>query len=117
MAPPYQWTSCKQPSRSSGGTRPRSTCIRSGQASFDFVDGTIEGFNRHPAQLIRKDPLQRRVKMVPEGKVATDHVFPQPGLAFMHACGSAGSERGAFEYGADTLFVQRVAGLMQYREQ
>ena len=35
----------------------------------------------------------------------------------MHACGSAGSERGAFEYGADTLFVQRMAGLMQYREQ
>src|SRR4249919_2668433 len=35
----------------------------------------------------------------------------------MYAGGRARSERGAFEFGADPLFVQRMAGLVQYREQ
>ncbi len=55
--------------------------------------------------------------MLPETTAAPDHVFPEARLTFMDAGRDTLSQRRAVERGAYTLFVHRMAGLMQRREQ
>jgi len=68
-------------------------------------------------QLLGKDSLQQRVKMLPETAAARHHVLPEPRLALMDAGRDTLPERRAVEHSADTLLVHGVAGLVQRREQ
>ena len=68
-------------------------------------------------QLLGKDSLQQRVKMLPETAAGRHHVLPEPRLALMNPSRDTLSERRAVEHSADTLLVHGVAGLVQRREQ
>ena len=87
------------------------------QRAFDPVDGAIEGLRRDGAERIGEGVLQHRIKMLPEATTAPDHVFPQPRLALVHACRRPVAQRSAVERGGDALLVERMAGLVDDREQ
>src|SRR6185437_13498963 len=81
-----------------------------------FVDGPMEHGNWNAPELVRKNLLQRGIKMLPEIAAAPDHVLPEPRLAFMDTRRGTSSQRRAVERDAYTLFVHRMAGLVQCRE-
>ena len=87
------------------------------QRPLDLVDGAIEGVERYPPELLRERLLQQRIKVLPKPAAAGDYVFPKPRLALMHAGRRPVPERRAFERGAHALLIERMAGLVQRREQ
>src|SRR5205823_2538366 len=60
---------------------------------------------------------QQRIEMLPETPAAPNHVFPQARLALVHAGRGARPKRRTFVARIDALFVKRVAGFVQGREQ
>ena len=87
------------------------------QRPLDLVDGAVEGLQRHALELAGEGIAQLRIEMLPEAAAAADHVLPKPRLALVHAGGGARAQRRAIQIGADALLVERMARLVQGREQ
>src|SRR6516164_102740 len=55
--------------------------------------------------------------MLPEIATATDYIFPQSRLAFVHGHGSAPAQRSARQLRRNALLIERMSRFMQGREQ
>src|SRR5436190_18977605 len=73
-----------------------------------FVDCPMEHGNRNAPELLRKYPLQRRIKMLPEIAAPPDHVLPEPRLAFMDTRRGTFFQRRAIERGSYTLLIHSM---------
>src|SRR3982074_1900328 len=91
--------------------------IRADQRPLHLIDRAIEGLEPNLSELVGEGIPQNRVKVFPEGAAAADHIFPKPRLALMYAPRCSRSERRALKRSSDTLFVQRMTGLVHGCEQ
>ena len=87
------------------------------ERALDAVDRAVERVQRNGLELPEERLLQPRIEVFPEAAAPADEILPQARLALVHAGRCAVGERGALERAIDPQLVERVAALVQGREQ
>ena len=92
-------------------------CVCADERTFHLVNRTVELVQGDIVELRGEDALQLRIEAPPEPAAPPDDILPQPRLTFMDTGGRAACKRRAFQFHADALFIKRVPGFVQSREE